>query len=128
MKKIHSIIASIFVVGFLLIAILYYVGTINQDFFIASIYAGILNLINAILALVFFEKAKKKSNTLFLMFTMGGMGARMFFMLIVILLLILFLNIDKYGFILVFFVFYFFLLFTEIWYFYKESRKFVKEK
>lgn len=128
MKSILSIVAAIFIVGYIIIGLLLNNGFITYDFFIAALYAGGLNLVNVVIALVLFEKFKNESNSLFMMATLGGMTVRLFFLLGAILLLIKVLNVDKYGLILVFFVYYFCLLLVEIGYFYKQSRKIVREK
>lgn len=127
MKLVTTLITSIFFIGYLLIGLLYYSGIISHTFFIASIYAGILNLVNSLVAILLFNKVSEKSYNLFLLANLGGMIGRMFFILISVVVVIKFLNIDKYGFILVFFVYYFCLLLIEIWYFYNQSKNFRKD-
>ena len=125
MKKIFNQVIIVFVIGFSILAFLYYLEFINYYFFQASLYAGFLNLANTGLAFLFFEKSYQKDNKKFLLYNLGGMIGRMFILLLSVIIFIKFLNIDKYGFILVFFIFYFVLLTIEINHFRKrvETRK-----
>lgn len=127
MKIVISIVGGIFVFCYGLLAILYDHELISDESLVASIYAGGLNLINSSSAIILFEKFKDKSNSLFLIAVFGGMVFRLFFILGAIVIFLKFLNIDKYGFIFVFFGLYFCLLFVEIWYFYKQSRIKIRE-
>jgi len=117
------IFVGIFTIGFILIFSLYFLGIIDLNLFESACYALILNLFNSSAALFLFEISKKKNNQIFFVANMGGIGIRLFFLLIAIVILIKFLIIDLYGFILVFFIFYFILLSSEIWYFSKFMKK-----
>lgn len=112
-----------FLLSFVVIFAVFNFGIISKNAFIAACYGGGLNLINSFLALVLFEFSKNRNNQIFLIANIGGIGLRLGFLLIAIIILIKFLIIDIYGFILVFFIFYFILLFSEIWYFSKFKRK-----
>lgn len=113
----------VFLIGFSILASLYYLEIIHYYFFQASLYAGFLNLANTGLAFLFFEKSYQKENKKFLLYNLGGMIGRMFLLLLAVIIFIKFLNIDKYGFILVFFIFYFILLGIEINHFSKRVKK-----
>ena len=115
--------AGVFASGFILILLLYFSGIIDSNLFESAFYALILNLINSATALILFAISKNKNNQIFFLANMGGIGIRLFFLLIAIVILIKFLIIDLYGFILVFFIFYFILLSSEIWYFSKFMKK-----
>ncbi len=105
-----------FVVIYVTVAILYFNNIISAYAVEASLYAGLLNLINLFVAYFLFKKSIGKSGNTFVMFNLGGIGLRMVFLLISIALIIKFLKIDKYAFILVFFLIYFILLSLEVGY------------
>ena len=111
---------------YLILAILRYTEIISQLFFISSIYAGILNLINAFAAVKLFEFSYKSDGTSFLVYNLGGLGIRLTLLLIVFIVVIKFLNIDEYGFILVFFLFYFISLVFEVLFYLKTAKKITK--
>jgi len=100
-----------------------YTGTISNLFFISSIYAGILNLINALAAVQLFKISYKTGGSSFMIYNLGGLGIRLLFLLTIFVLVIKFLNIDKYGFILVFFLFYFISLVFEVIFYLKTAKK-----
>ncbi len=105
-----------FIVTYITVAILYYNNIISSYAVEASLYAGLLNLINLFAAYFLFKKSIGKSGNTFVAFNLGGIGLRMVFLLISIALIIKFLKIDKYAFILVFFLIYFILLSLEVGY------------
>ncbi len=103
-----------FIVTYITVAILYYNNIISTYAVEASLYAGLLNLINLFAAYFLFKKSIGKSGNTFVAFNLGGIGLRMVFLLISIALIIKFLKIDKYAFILVFLIFYIISLVYEI--------------
>ena len=125
MKKNLKIVMIICFPVYVIAFILYFFKVISELFFISSIYAGALNIINFFAASFAFKWTLKKNNKHFLIFNLGGMGVRLFFLLSSIFILLNFLKIDIYAFILVFFVFYFVFLIVEVNYFHKsmESAK-----
>ena len=81
---------------------------------VSSIYAGILNIINSVIAVKLFNISYKKGASSFMIYNLGGLGLRLMLLLIVFVIVIKFLNIDEYGFILIFFLFYFTSLVFEV--------------
>jgi hypothetical protein len=78
-----------------------------------------LNLFNFGIAVPLFLKSLEKSNNIFLFYNLGGLIFRFFFLLIAIFIVLNSLKIDKYGFILQFFIIYFLLISLEIAIFHK---------
>lgn len=113
----------IYISIYIIISGLYFVKFITTPILISSIYAGILTCINFIIALFLFEYSFKKSNKIFLIFNFGGLGLRLLFLMIAIFIIIKFLIIDKYAFILTFFLFYFIFLSIEIIYLHKNKTR-----
>jgi F0F1-type ATP synthase assembly protein I len=112
-KKINS--AIIFTIACIItIALLYFFQIIDQLFLNSAIYAILFNIINFVAAVYLFKSSLGKSNNTFLIKNLGGMGLRLIILLLVIFISLKFLNIDRYGFILVFFIFYFVYLILEI--------------
>ncbi len=105
-----------FVIVYLAVAVLYFFKIISSYSVEAALYAGLLNLINLFIAYFLFKNSVGKSGNTFVAFNLGGIGIRMIFLLISIALIIKFLKIDKYAFILVFFLIYFILLSLEVAY------------
>lgn len=122
MSKTIKPVIVIFILGYGVITFLYLTNSITQSELTASIYAGLLNLLNTFIAFFLFEKSKGKPNNLFLLSVLGGMGIRLVVILLAVIILIKFLNVDRYGFILVFFIFYFLLLSVEIMHFYSSMK------
>jgi len=116
-KKVINQILFLFIIVYICIFALYKSGHVSYEFLNASFYAGVINGLNAVATVLSFNYALGKSGSLFMIYNMGGMVARMFILLIVILILLKFLNIDKYGFIFIFFILYFISLALEINYF-----------
>lgn len=117
MKKISILALSIYFLISLISFLLAQNEIISQILFHSIIIAEILNIINLLLALAAFKYTVRKSNQEFLFFNLGGLVARMLGLLFTILIILKFLNIDKDGFILSFFIFYFSQLTVEIGYF-----------
>lgn len=114
MSKIYKqIIITVFVIYTCLYS-LYLLNYITIEFLTASIYSGLLNLANAFTAIAIFNVAVKKNNKGFLIFNFGGMTVRLLLLLISIFIFFKLTDIDKYGFIILFFVFYFVFLIYEI--------------
>lgn len=116
-KRIIKIIKQViilFVGLYFIILSLYYIDLISKPFLIASFYGGLLNLVNSVITFLLLEYSYGKSNKVFLISVLGGMSIRLFALLIAIFIFLGFLNIDKYGFILIFFIFYFILIVLEI--------------
>lgn len=104
--------------------VLFHYDIITAYFLIASIYAGIINLINSFTAIKIFELSINKEGSSFIFYNLGGLGVRLIIILIIFVLVIKFLNIDKYGFILTFFILYFILLFLEVIFYHKTVKNF----
>ena len=107
---------------FATLLILYAFNIISNLNLISSFYAGFINIINSILAIVVFNKSYKSGNQKFMIYTLGGMGLRLLLLLVLFFLAIKFLNIDYYGFILVFFLFYFISLVLEVLFYLKKAK------
>ncbi len=115
--------------GFALIFTLLGILDISEWSFVkASLIALLINVPATFSAYYFFNKSLGKSNNEFLLFNLGGMLVRLFFLLIVVFIVIKFLNIDKYAFIFLFFIFYFTSLIFEVNYFRKKAKEQVKSK
>jgi hypothetical protein len=118
----NKYIISIFGVSFL-IFLLFLNNNINYFQFESYLYGAALNLINSILAYLFFKKSLKKKNKQFLMLVFGGMTGRLLLMLALFSLIIIFLKIDIYAFIFTFLIIYFISLAWEISIYLKETKK-----
>ena len=124
-KKLNSITIAIlvlYVLSYTAIIILHLNGTVSENFLISSIYAGLLNLINSILAIIFFNRSYRSGSQKFMIYNLGGMGIRLMLLLFAFVIVIKFLNIDNYAFILVFFLFYFISLIFEVLFYLKKSK------
>lgn len=117
MKKIIIIISTIYIVLITTITNLYIFNIVDKDFVLSSVYAGILNLVNIIIAFGAFEASNEKSNQKFLILNLGNMVLRILLILITIVVLFLFIKIDIVGFLLIFFPIYFIFLALEVYYF-----------
>jgi hypothetical protein len=104
----------------------YMTGIMTADSLKAFLAGLSLNLINALIAFPLMKKGMKGSNKEFLIFSLGGMSARIMFLLIVIFVIIKFMNINLIEFLIGFFVFYFAFLIWEVYYYNLRSIK--KEK
>ncbi len=123
MSKFIRNIAIFYLLSFIVILVLNYFEIINELRFFSIIYAGILSLINVLAAVLLFRYSYKSRHSSFMIFNFGGLGVRVVFLLIAIVLVIKLLNIDKYAFILVFFLFYFISLSLEVVYYLQTTAK-----
>lgn len=123
MKKIISPIFFIYIPLIVIILILKLTSVIDQIVFISIAAALLLNLFNLSAALLFYYLSINRSNQVFMLLNLGGMGVRVFFLLIGFVIVLIFLEIDKYAFILVFLILYSLSIITEIKYFHKENKK-----
>jgi hypothetical protein len=121
MKKITGKILFLFLLFYFISLILYYAKIIKSDSFIAACLGGLLSLGNAVAALVLNKNSEGKSNVVYLLYNIGGMGLRMVVMLGVIVLCIKLLKVEVFGFILSFFILYFITLIMEMNYFRKNQ-------
>ncbi len=121
MRNILKTIIYIFFPPYLLAYILKYLEVISIIQELSIFLALFLNLINLSIALLLFNISKKKSNQLFMLLNLGGMGVRVLFLLFTFTLSLIFLEIDKYAFILVFLIFYSMSIVFEVRHF--NSRK-----
>ncbi len=78
------------------------------------LYAIINSFINFILFVLLSNLAQNKSNKIFLIYNLGGMGLRVVIMLILVFLTIKFLIVDEFKYIFAFFLFYVLFLVYEI--------------
>lgn len=90
---------------------------------ISVFLALFLNMANIFFALVLFNFSKNKSNQLFMILNLGGMGLRVLFLLFTFTLSLIFLEIDKYAFIFVFLIFYSISIVFEIKHFNSKKEK-----
>lgn len=123
MNNILKRVLFLYVIVFLTIGILFYFNVIDKLTVRSAVYAGLLNLINVLMATTLYSLSKDKPNSTFMIYNLGGMVARFFVNIPIIILIIKFLNIDKYAFILVFFIFYFVSLGLEVQFYTKNSQK-----
>jgi hypothetical protein len=114
MSRISKQVVATFIIVYALLLFLKNSGYITGEFFIASLYAGALNLINVTAAILLFNYAVKKTNKEFLIFNFGGMTVRLLALLVCVFVFFRITDVDKYGFIVLFFVFYFVFLIFEI--------------
>lgn len=104
----------------------YMTGIMTADSLEAFLAGLTLNLVNALTAFPLMKKGMAGSNKEFLIYSLGGMSARIMFLLIVIFVIIKFMNINLIEFLIGFFVFYFAFLIWEVYYYNLRSIK--KEK
>lgn len=114
MKKNLKIPIIIFITAILLIFILGYFSIISILTRNSIFYAVITSIINFLLFFILTELSYKKPNKIFLLYNMGGMGARILLMLILVFLTIKFLKVDEFEYIFTFFLFYVLFLVYEI--------------
>ena len=114
MSKIYKQIIMTVILIYTCLYFLYLFNQISVEFLTASIYSGLLNLANAFAAIAIFNTAVKKNNKGFLILNFGGMTVRLLLLLVSIFIFFKLTSIDKYGFIILFFVFYFVFLIYEI--------------
>ena len=114
MNSFYKRIIIVYLTVYVILLALFYSNNINELFLISAVYAGVLNLINSIIAVKLFDISYKKGASSFMIYNLGGLGLRLILLLIVFVIAIKFLNIDEYGFILIFFLFYFTSLVFEV--------------
>lgn len=114
MRNILKTVVYIFFLPYIFIYFLKYFEMIDIYSEVSMFLALFLNLVNLFLALLFYDISNNKSNQLFLLLNLGGMGVRVMFLLITFTSCLIFLEIDKYAFILVFLIFYSIGIFFEV--------------
>lgn len=77
-------------------------------------YAVLISIINFSVFVILTEYSYKKSNKLFLLYNVGGMGVRIFLMLLLVFITIKFLKVDEFEYIFTFFLLYILFLVCEI--------------
>lgn len=117
MRRISNQFLVLFVSVYSVIFILYISGIIDSSFLEVSLYAGLLNLINAILTVYLYNKGYKNTTKNFLIYIFGGMIIRMFLILFLFFIFIKFVHLDEMKFVFTFFVLYFITLILEINYY-----------
>jgi hypothetical protein len=112
---------------FLVAALAFHV--ISKTLFVVILTGKLLATLQFLGGMYFNEKGLKKGNAGFMIYVIGGMGARVFLNLAIILFLSKILKVTFNSFILVFFVFYVIFLIIELIYLakYDERPKLVKE-
>ena len=106
MREILKTIIYIYFPPYIITYLLKIFDIINITIELSIFLALFLNIINLFIALLLYNFSKNRSNQTFLLFNLGGMGVRIFYLLISFTLSLIFLEIDKYAFILVFLIFY----------------------
>ena len=122
LKKIVSYLSLIYVFVYSIFGILFYFEIIDNLFLTSAFYAAILNISNFLIIILLYYYSTEKSNSKFLIYNLGGMGARLLILLFTVFIFLKFLKIDKYAFIFTFFIFYFLQLIFEIGYFVKRAK------
>ncbi len=107
-----ALIISVFTI--IILSLLIFVSSLNAEIGKALIFAIVISVLNFLLFLGSFNYSAKKSNKIFLLFIIGGMGIRLLIMLAAVFVSIKFLKVDLVGFIFGFFIWYVFLLIYEI--------------
>ena len=99
---------------FAILLILKEFSVITPISFYSYLYACIIAFLNHIAFNILLDFSFKKSNQIFLIVNLGGMGLRVLFMLILVFIAIKFLKIDEFKFIFTFFLLYVLFLIYEI--------------
>ena len=123
MKKINRTTFYIYILLIIISYVLNLTAVIDHKTFVSIFTALFLNLINLFAALLFYYLSINRSNQVFMLLNIGGMGVRVFFLLFGVMMSLIFLEIDEYAFILVFLIFYSISIYIEIKYFYKVNQK-----
>ncbi len=123
MKKISRTTFYIYIPLIFISYVLNITSVIDHKSFVSIFTALFLNLINLFAALLFYYLSINRSNQIFMLLNIGGMGVRVFFLLFGVMMSLIFLEIDEYAFILVFLIFYSISIYIEIKYFYKVNQK-----
>ncbi len=114
MQKKAKTALMISVITIVFLSLLVFVNSLSFEIGNALILAIVISVLNFLLFLGSFNYSVKKSNKIFLLFAVGGIGIRLFLMLAAVFVSIKFLKVDLVGFIFGFFICYFFLLIYEI--------------
>ena len=123
MKKISRTTFYIYIPLIFISYVLNITSVIDHKSFVSIFTALFLNLINLFAALLFYYLSINRSNQVFMLLNIGGMGVRVFFLLFGVMMSLIFLEIDKYAFIFIFLIFYSISIYVEIEYFYKVNQK-----
>lgn len=123
MKKINRTTFYIYIPLIIISYVLNLTAVIDHKTFVSIFTALFLNLINLFAALLFYYLSINRSNQVFMLLNIGGMGVRAFFLLFGVMMSLIFLEIDKYAFIFIFLIFYSVSIYIEIKYFYKVNQK-----
>jgi uncharacterized membrane protein YpjA len=102
---------------------------ISKSLFVVILTGKLLATIQFLGGMYLNEKGLKKGNKEFMIYVLGGMGARIFLNLVIILFLSKILKVTFNSFILVFFIFYVIFLIIELMYLakYEDRSKLIKE-
>jgi len=122
-KKINRTTFYIYIPLIIISYVLNLTAVIDHKTFVSIFTALFLNLINLFAALLFYYLSINRSNQVFMLLNIGGMGVRVFFLLFGVMMSLIFLEIDKYAFIFIFLIFYSVSIYIEIKYFYKVNQK-----
>jgi len=122
-KKINRTTFYIYIPLIIISYVLYLTSVIDHKSFVSIFTALFLNLINLFAALLFYYLSINRSNQVFMLLNIGGMGVRIFFLLFGVMMSLIFLEIDEYAFIFIFLIFYSISIYVEIEYFYKVNQK-----
>ena len=114
MQKKAKIALILSVITIILLSLLIFANCLSVEIGYALILAIVISVLNFLLFLGSFNYSVKKSNKIFLIFIIGGMGIRLLLMLAAVFVSIKFLKVDLVGFIFGFFIWYVFLLIYEI--------------
>ncbi|MEK6552905.1 MAG: ATP synthase subunit I [Bacteroidota bacterium] len=114
MQKKAKIALILSVITIILLSLLIFANSLSVEIGNALILAIVISVLNFLLFLGSFNYSVKKSNKIFLIFIIGGMGIRLLLMLAAVFVSIKFLKVDLVGFIFGFFIWYVFLLIYEI--------------
>ncbi len=114
MQKKAKIALIISVITIIFLSLLIFANSLSVEIGNALILAIVISVLNFLLFLGSFNYSVKKSNKIFLIFIIGGMGIRLLLMLAAVFVSIKFLKVDLVGFIFGFFIWYVFLLIYEI--------------
>ena len=123
MKKINRTTFYIYIPLIIISYVLNLTAVIDHKTFVSIFTALFLNLINLFAVLLFYYLSINRSNQVFMLLNIGGMGVRVFFLLFGVMMSLIFLEIDKYAFIFIFLIFYSTSIFTEIKYFNRVNQK-----
>lgn len=123
MKKIYRTTFYIYVPLIIISYVFYLTAVVDHKNFVSIFTALFLNLINLFAALLFYYLSINRSNQVFMLLNIGGMGVRIFFLLFGVMMSLIFLEIDKYAFIFIFLIFYSSSIYTEIKYFNRVNQK-----